>query len=1091
MKLRAGFHLLLILGFIAATVAMLSPTRAQTPEPVAPVRDAVVSEPVYPTAYYGDLRDLPEVSVPFKSQDMPEEMVPIVKASEAPATWIDPLVDTSLDRLGGAQMPDPIMNFEGLRIQDGGGWHPPDTDGEVGPNHYIQVVNIAIGIYDKDTGAELVNLPYNSFFSPAAAPCNNTNRGDVVVMYDTMADRWLVTDFSLPSTGPVYQCMAVSMSGDPVAGGWYYYTFMVDADGSPWHDYPKYGVWPDAYYMTANMFDPWSGVYIWAFDRAAMLNGSGAIAQKFETGSMYGSLLPANLKGDLPPAGSPNYLASFSYPNTLQIWKLFIDWATPANSHLDGPTNLTTANASMINSVPQMGTTQVVDTLGDRLMFAAQYRNMGDHESLWLNHTVASGGTAGVRWYEVRDLSATPTLYQQGTYNPGDGHYRWMGSLATDQDGNMALGYSVSSSTLYPSVRYAGRLNGEALGQLPQGENSIWEGTGSQTGSNRWGDYSRMTVDPVDDCTFWYTQEYFVTTSGNWTTRIGSFKFPSCGVPKGLIEGTVYNAESMEGIAGVPVAAEGLTTTLTVETDAAGYYAMILPGSTYTLTAGPLPPAYPNSTTVTGVAVTAGQTATVDIPLTGLPNLIENVASIDDNVAGGNNNGYPEPGESGLLLYNSVTNNGGATSTDTGAYLTALTPGVTVDIGDSTYPDILPGGSAINNSPFVITIAPTVPCGTRLDFEELLVTAQGNFTVSFSLYAKVSLPRESTFFDDMESGTNGWTTGGTANTWAQTTLDSHSPTHSWTDSPSGQYSNNTNSWLRSPAIDLSGKVEAQVSFWHFYDTESGWDYGYPEYSINGGTTWQPLYTDGYTGNSGDWLEQTFDATALDNQANVRIRFRLYSDGGVTADGWYIDDVDVSYEPFECTYLPEQPGTPELIAPPDGTITASHDITFEWQPSEAGGTPDGYQLELDGVVYTTAETSWTDTLDQGVHTWRVSAFNTGGASAYTDPWTVEILDWPGTPELIAPTDGTITATQDITFEWQPAEGAGAPAGYHLELDGTVYTTTQTVWPTMLDLGAHTWRVRAFNVSGESAYTDAWTVTVQIYFKVYLPLVSKNQ
>ena len=176
-------------------------------------------------------------------------------------------------------------------------------------------------------------------------------------------------------------------------------------------------------------------------------------------------------------------------------------------------------------------------------MFSAQYRNMGDHESLWLNHTVASGGTAGVRWYEVRDLSATPTLYQQGTYDPGDGHYRWMGSLAIDQDGNMALGYSVSSSTLFPSIRYTGRLNGEALGQLPQGETSLMEGTGSQTGSNRWGDYSLMTVDPVDDCTFWYTQEYFATTSGNWTTRVGSFKFPSCGLPKGWIEGTVYNAD--------------------------------------------------------------------------------------------------------------------------------------------------------------------------------------------------------------------------------------------------------------------------------------------------------------------------------------------------------------------------------------------------------------------------------------------------------------------------------------------------------------------------------------------------------------------
>ncbi len=706
-KLRVVFYLLLLVGYIAGTVAVLSPTRAWTPKPVAPSEGPIVSGPFYPTAYDGDLRDLPQVTVPFESRNMPEEIVPTIKAAPALDSWIDPVAQVEF---GAGQMPDPIITFEALKISDGGGWHPPDTDGEVGPNHYIQVVNIAIGIYDKATGAQLVNLPYNTFFSPAPSPCNNQNRGDVVVVYDPLADRWLVTDFSLPSSGPVYECIAISQTGNPVSGGWWYYAVMADPDGAPWNDYPKLGVWPDGYYMTANMFDPWSGAYIWALDRASMLTGGPVHAQEFHAGSAYGSLLPANLKGDLPPAGSPNYVASFDFPNTLHIWKLFIDWTTPTNSHLDGPTDLTTAPAGMIDwtSIPQKGVAQLLDSLGDRLMFSAQYRNMGDYESLWLNHTVASGGTAGVRWYEVRDLSATPTLYQQGTYDPGDGHYRWMGSLAVDQDGNMALGYSVSSSTLFPSIRYSGRLNGEALGQLPQAETSLWEGTGSQTGSNRWGDYSRMSVDPVDDCTFWYTQEYFAATSGNWTTRVGSFKFPSCGLPKGWIEGTVYNADSLAGIPGVPVVAEGPITTLTVETDATGHYAMILPGDTYTLTAGPLPPGYPNATTVDGVAVTAGSTTTVDIPLTGLPFLVEEVATVDDNVAGGNNNGYPEPGESGLLVWNSVTNTGGATATDIGAYLTALTPGVTVEVGDSTYPDILPGGSAINNSPFVISIAPTV-----------------------------------------------------------------------------------------------------------------------------------------------------------------------------------------------------------------------------------------------------------------------------------------------------------------------------------------------------------------------------------------------
>jgi len=985
-KLRAGFHLLLLVGYIAATVAVLSPTRAQTPKPVAPSQEAIVSGPFYPTAYDGDLRDLPQVTVPFESQNMPEEMVPTIKAAPAPASWIDPLAQAGF---GAGQMPDPIMNFEALNISDGGGWHPPDTDGEVGPNHYIQVVNIAIGIYDKATGAELVNLPYDTFFSPAPTPCNTQNRGDVVVIYDPLADRWLVTDFSLPASGAVYECIAISQTGDPVSGGWWYYAVVADPDGAPWNDYPKLGVWPDGYYMTANMFDPWSGAYIWALDRASMLIGGAVHAQEFHAGSAYGSLLPANLKGPVPPDNSPEYVASFDFPNTLHIWKLYIDWTTPGNSHLDGPINLTTAPASMIDwtSIPQKNVTQLLDSLGDRLMFSAQYRNMGGHESLWLNHTVDGGAVAGVRWYEVRDLSTTPTLYQQGTYSPDDGHYRWMGSLAVDQDGNMALGYSVSSSTLFPSVRYTGRLNGETLGQLPQGENSIVEGTGSQTGSNRWGDYSRMTVDPVDDCTFWYTQEYFKTTSGSWTTRVGSFKFPSCGLPKGWIEGTVYNADSSAGIPGVPVVAEGMTTTLTVETDAAGHYEMILPGDTYILTAGPLPPSYPDSATVPDVAVTTGQTTTVDIPLTGVPYLAEDAATVDDNVSGGNGNGYPEPGESGLLLWNSVINSGGGTSTDIGAYLTALTPGVTVDVGDSTYPDIVPGGSAINNTPFVISVAPTVTCGARLDFQKLLVTAQGNFTMTFSLYAKVPLLRENSFSDDMESGVHGWTTGGSPNTWAQTTSQSHSPTHSWTDSPSGNYGNNVNNWVRSPAIDLSGKVDTQLSFWHRYTTESGWDYGYPEYSINGGSTWQSFLPDGYTGDSGGWLNATFDAAVLDNQPNVRLRFHLTSDGGVIADGWYVDDVQVSYEPFECTFPTTPPGIPVLISPPDGTTGAPQNVTLTWQAG-VGLAPDGYDLEMDGrVVTTTQQTSWSSLLEIGLHTWRVRAYNLVGYTNYTAPWSL--------------------------------------------------------------------------------------------------------
>ena len=238
------------------------------------------------------------------------------------------------------------------------------------------------------------------------------------------------------------------------------------------------------------------------------------------------------MRGAEPPAGSPNYFVALG-SNLLRLWKFHVDWANPGNSTFAGPTNISVASFSSPGDIPQPSPGEMVDSLGDRLMFQLQYRNFGAHESLWVNHTVVSGGVTGVRWYELRSPGSSPFIYQQSTYQP-DSSYRWMGSVAVDGQGNMAVGYSVSSNTLKPSIRYAGRLVTDPLGSLPQGENSIIEGTGVQlSGSGRWGDYSAMTIDPVDDCTFWYTQEYYeVNSNRNWQTRIGSFKFPGCGQPK-------------------------------------------------------------------------------------------------------------------------------------------------------------------------------------------------------------------------------------------------------------------------------------------------------------------------------------------------------------------------------------------------------------------------------------------------------------------------------------------------------------------------------------------------------------------------------
>ncbi len=1068
---------LLSLGLMPPA-ALSSPSR-QPASPAAYVQDRptdrgpFVSEAVEPYVFDGDLRDLPQLS-PDPNRPFEEAPRPLPGGKVPPdtlPTWVDPVAQTAQ---GAGRMPDPLTSFDGLNRRDWG-LIPPDTNGDVGPNHYIQTVNVAIGIFDKVTGQRLAAFSYNDFFTGTGTPCDNGNSGDPVVVYDPLADRWLITDFAIAGF-PDYECLALSQSGDPVGGGWYFYALVANGSNGSWNDYPKFGVWPDAYYMSANMFNPSSGSKIWALDRAAMLIGDPLTTVSFELfNPPHWSLLPANLRGDPPPVGAPNYFANIEIPGTLNLWEFHVDWAVPGNSTLTGPIPIPVADFGYIEEIPQPPPGELVDSLSGRLMMQLQYRNFGTYESLWVNHTIPSGGVAGVRWYEVRDPGGTPFLYQQGTFQPDD-DYRWMGSLAVDQDGNMALGYSVSSETLYPSIRYAGRLYGEVPGLLPQAEVSLIEGSGSQiNGSGRWGDYSAMSVDPNDDCTFWYTQEYYTQTGNIWNTRIGSFRFPSCGQPKGWISGTVYDADTLAPLAGVPVVAEGLTvtTTLTVETDANGDYRMILLPDAYTLTAGPFMPGYPNPATVAGVVVTAGATTTQDIALVPMPYLVGDDAWVDDNVAGANGNGFPEPGESGILLWAAISNTGATTATDVSAHLIALTPGVDVTVADAAYPDISAGASMTNVTPFVLSIAPTVPCGAQLDFDNVVTADQGVFTVPLRIYAKITLPREPLFADDMESGPGDWTTGGTNNLWAITEEQSHSPSHAWSDSPGGNYRDNANAWLRSRFFDLGDISGLVLTFWHRYAFEAGWDFGYVEYSLDGGGTWEP-FPASYTGQQPSWAQELLDAAVLDGYPNVAFRFLLTSDSNTNEDGWYIDDVELTHEPYYCAYPALGPAVPILLAPPDGTVTTTHAITFTWEPG-VGEIVDGYNLEVDGTVYTTTETFSATVLSGGPHTWRVRAYNSAGYSDYTDPWSLTVIDPPEVPIQLAPSDGTITSSHTLTFTWQAGAG-GAPDGYNLELDGVVYTTTEALYTATLAAGPHTWRVRAFNAAGISDYSPSWGLTI---------------
>jgi fibronectin type 3 domain-containing protein len=496
----------------------------------------------------GDVLPLPPGGGPARKH-------PIGELPDVPGTTgnPDPVVQTSADVLA----PGPTAGFEGIGV---GNYAvdaaPPDTNGAVGLSHYVQWVNEAFAVFDKATHARVYGpAAGNTLWQGFGGPCQQFNDGDPIVLYDHLANRWIFSQFALSQGTPYLQCIAVSQTSNPM-GAYYRYSFSYQY----LNDYPKFGVWPDAYYATHNMFQQtmfgWSfkGAKACAYDRSRMLAGLSATQQCFTTTTSYGGLLPSDLDGaTLPPAGAPNYILNFG-SNSLNLWKFHVDWTTPGNSTFTGPTGIPVASFSMACGggacIPQLGTKQQLDSLADRLMYRLAYRNFGDHESLVVNHSVAAGSIVGVRWYELRSPGGVPLVYQQGTFAP-DSTYRWMGSIAMDQSGDIGVGYSVSSATIHPGIRYTGRVPGDPLGTL-ESETSALVGGGSQTASlNRWGDYSSMSIDPVDDCTFWYTTE-FLQNDGtfNWRTWITSFKFPSCG------SGSVTPPDAPKGLTATPGTAQ-------------------------------------------------------------------------------------------------------------------------------------------------------------------------------------------------------------------------------------------------------------------------------------------------------------------------------------------------------------------------------------------------------------------------------------------------------------------------------------------------------------------------------------------------------
>jgi len=843
-------------------------------------------------------------------------------------------------------MPGPLLTFEGGAAAQFCACAPPDSDGDVGPSHYVEAINTSFKVFDKNGNTLSGPTTYNSLFAPlTGTPCANANDGDPFVFYDHLADRWVISDFAFPSFPGTsfYQCIAVSQTSSPVSGGWFLYALRVDPSNPTFlGDYPKFAFWNNpqpggAYFLTMNLFSSpttFNGVRAYALDRASMLSGGptnaiGVTIPIAGLGDSY-SLVAASFRtGSTPPAGRDEFLLAIDSPASGGVtltqvhgWLFHVDFANPGLSTLGIGANHSPnaqitvsgfidafSNAAGFTIVPQQGTTQHIDTLGDKIMTPVVYQNRSGTESLWADGTVCTDanctGPTAVRWYKFNvtggTFPATP-VQQQSWTNGNDGLWRFMPSIAVDQNGNTAIGYSTSSTTQFPSIRYAGRLATDPIGNLTQGEAIMFNGTGSQTDTNgRWGDYSMTTIDPADGMTFWHVNEYYATTSSfNWHTRIGKFKF-----------------------AATAIVANG--TTLVNERCA---------------------PA----------------------------------------------NGVIDPGETVTVTFR-LKNTGGASTNNLVATLQA-SGGLTRITTSQNYGVIAVGATVGRDFSFIANGA----CGGTITATLQLQDGANNLgTVTFTFTLGKQVVVRSNYFDGSTPPTlpAGWVAANAINPdgilWV--TSNSGVPSPPADSLPNAAFINDpaviSDKRLDSPTIAIFPSGGAQLTFRQNRDLESTFDGGVLEISIAGGAFQDILaaggsfVTGGYnatistsygspiagrqawSGVSGGFITSTGNLPAAAAGQNIVLRWRMASDNSVSHTGWRVDNVVVSGGYVCCTSPAEAISTPTT---PSGPASGSTGTIYTYSTGGSTsnlGHPVQYKFDWgDGsavwlpVGTTSAQHSWT-------------------------------------------------------------------------------------------------------------------------------------